>query len=171
TLVEQQFFCQTCPYVFPITRPYKNVTTFKSKEVDDVLGGEEAWKNVDSTDAGALASQQAINYEGEHQNFGDSARVKEHVQQHLKDIPHPEKMSADDELYYLFSIHDVNKDGHLDGHELREAFIDHSEDGKQTLTLDEIIEMVDHVLNEDDMDNDGMISWEEYLLSRKYHSE
>jgi len=87
-------------------------------------------------------------------NFSLLKCVPRHVQQHLKDIPHPEKLSADDELYYMFSIHDVNKDGHLDGHELREAFVDHNEDGKQTLSLDEIIEMVDHVLEEDDMDNE-----------------
>jgi len=47
---ENQFFCQTCPYQFAITRPYKNETKLKRKEVDDVLGGEEGWKNVDSTD-------------------------------------------------------------------------------------------------------------------------
>ncbi|RIA98119.1 putative Rpc11-DNA-directed RNA polymerase III subunit C11 [Glomus cerebriforme] len=48
---EQSFFCQTCPYVFPIgNKEYKNRTTLKRKEVDDVLGGEEGWKNVDSTE-------------------------------------------------------------------------------------------------------------------------
>ncbi|CAG8505971.1 3563_t:CDS:2 [Acaulospora morrowiae] len=53
---EQSFYCQTCPYVFPIgskigQQIYKNRTILKRKEVDDVLGGEEAWKNVDSTEA------------------------------------------------------------------------------------------------------------------------
>jgi hypothetical protein len=76
---EQSFICQTCPYVFPIGSKevnnhnkilmvllimkffilrilcsfffqYKNRTTLKRKEVDDVLGGEEGWKNVDSTE-------------------------------------------------------------------------------------------------------------------------
>ncbi|CAG8829851.1 3174_t:CDS:2 [Gigaspora margarita] len=53
---EQAFYCQTCPYIFPIggrggKSLYKNRTTLKRKEVDDVLGGEEGWKNVDSTEA------------------------------------------------------------------------------------------------------------------------
>ncbi|KAJ1957999.1 putative Rpc11-DNA-directed RNA polymerase III subunit C11 [Linderina pennispora] len=40
--------CQTCPYQFPIRRQMISRTILKRKEVDDVLGGEEAWKNVDS---------------------------------------------------------------------------------------------------------------------------
>ncbi|KAJ2717862.1 RNA polymerase III C11 subunit [Coemansia sp. Benny D115] len=40
--------CQTCPYMFPISKPYISRTILKRKEVDDVLGGEEAWANVDS---------------------------------------------------------------------------------------------------------------------------
>ncbi|KAG4106694.1 putative Rpc11-DNA-directed RNA polymerase III subunit C11 [Neocallimastix lanati (nom. inval.)] len=47
----QEFYCQTCPYVFPIIRPQTQVTHFKRKEVDDVLGGAKAWENVDSTEA------------------------------------------------------------------------------------------------------------------------
>ena len=62
-----------------------------------------------------------------------------------------EDLTEDDELYYLFSIHDVNHDGYLDGHELREAFTD---DGSTSMTIEEITEMTDHVLLEDDMDNE-----------------
>ncbi|PKC10444.1 hypothetical protein RhiirA5_355443 [Rhizophagus irregularis] len=78
-------------------------------------------------------------------------------------------MTDDDDLYYLFSIHDVNRDGYLDGHELREAFIDDEFGDSEGLKLEEIVEMIDHVLLEDDMNNDGKISWEEYLLSQSYH--
>jgi len=97
-----------------------------------------------------------INYQGEHNNYGDHAKIRQHVKNHLKDIPVGE-LTDDDELYYLFSIHDVNHDGYLDGHELREAFID-DEFGdfeEQPLKFEEIIEMIDHVLLEDDMNNDG----------------
>ncbi|PVU96478.1 hypothetical protein BB561_001152 [Smittium simulii] len=48
---ESCFVCQTCPYMFPIHRPLVTRTVLKRKEVDDVLGGAEAWKNVDSTQA------------------------------------------------------------------------------------------------------------------------
>ncbi|EPQ27845.1 uncharacterized protein PFL1_04589 [Pseudozyma flocculosa PF-1] len=43
--------CNTCPYEFPIYRQMTTRQHLKRKEVDDVMGGEESWKNVDSTDA------------------------------------------------------------------------------------------------------------------------
>ncbi|KAG9296396.1 hypothetical protein G9A89_014988 [Geosiphon pyriformis] len=120
----------------------------------------------------SVSSQAHINYKGEHSNYGDHSRFKEHVKQHLKDLPHPPDMTEDDELYYLFSVHDINQDGHLDGHELRGAFTDFTaSDQEAVLTLTEINEMTDHVFLEDDMDNDGRISWQEYLLSQKYHEK
>ena len=55
-LVEQgeggsRFYCQTCPYVHDITQTYRKVVPLQRKKVDDVLGGEDAWKNVDQTEA------------------------------------------------------------------------------------------------------------------------
>jgi len=44
-----QFFCKTCDYTFPIMNKVKNVINLKAKQVDDVLGGKEAWENVDQT--------------------------------------------------------------------------------------------------------------------------
>ncbi|CAG8594633.1 2284_t:CDS:2 [Ambispora leptoticha] len=66
-------------------------------------------------------------------------------------------MTETDELYYLFMIHDINQDNYLDGHELREAFTDfdtEDADPKAILTISELNEMIDHVLLEDDMDNE-----------------
>ncbi|CAI5470677.1 unnamed protein product [Closterium sp. Yama58-4] len=48
---EARFFCQTCPYVYGITRKISRRQLVVQKEVDDVLGGEDAWKNVDKTEA------------------------------------------------------------------------------------------------------------------------
>ncbi|KAL7753410.1 RNA polymerase III C11 subunit [Sorochytrium milnesiophthora] len=48
---EQRFFCQSCPYIYPITQAMRTRTPMKRKEVDDVLGGEKAWQNVDSIEA------------------------------------------------------------------------------------------------------------------------
>lgn len=45
-----RFFCQTCPYLHNVKEPMAKSTTLAKKDVDDVLGGEEAWKNVDQTD-------------------------------------------------------------------------------------------------------------------------
>ena len=43
--------CRTCPYEFLLTRKYFERKPMKRKEVDDVMGGEGAWDNVDQTDA------------------------------------------------------------------------------------------------------------------------
>ena len=48
-----KLYCQTCPYVYNINSTIRSRVHITPKEVDDVLGGDEAWKNVDKT-AGAL---------------------------------------------------------------------------------------------------------------------
>lgn len=48
---ELRYFCQCCPYVYNIDRKISKMAPIVKKQVDDVLGGEEAWKNVAKTDA------------------------------------------------------------------------------------------------------------------------
>ncbi|KAG0239715.1 DNA-directed RNA polymerase III subunit RPC10 [Actinomortierella wolfii] len=48
---QQQFYCQTCPYVYAVAKTIVQRKTLERKEIDDVLGGDEAWANVDSTEA------------------------------------------------------------------------------------------------------------------------
>ncbi|XP_019881680.1 DNA-directed RNA polymerase III subunit RPC10 [Aethina tumida] len=45
-----QFTCNLCPVYFPIKSNIVYRNHYKLKEIDDVLGGAEAWKNVDSTE-------------------------------------------------------------------------------------------------------------------------
>ena len=43
------FTCKSCVYTFPIKdKNYSARVELKRKKVDDVFGGEDAWKNVDS---------------------------------------------------------------------------------------------------------------------------
>lgn len=83
-----------------------------------------------------------------------------HIKEHLKDLPvdeaKMENLDEKDTLFYLFSMHDYNKDGFLDGHELRAAFTDfeHDEDVSELISLDEVTDMVDHVLEEDDLNGE-----------------
>ena len=49
TINEFRFFCKTCPYVFKVNQKFESKLHLERKEVDDVLGGEDAWKNVDKT--------------------------------------------------------------------------------------------------------------------------
>ncbi|KAK7091803.1 DNA-directed RNA polymerase III subunit RPC10-like [Littorina saxatilis] len=46
-----RFACNTCPYIRNMTRKLTSRRYPKLKEVDDVLGGADAWKNVDNTEA------------------------------------------------------------------------------------------------------------------------
>jgi DNA-directed RNA polymerase III subunit RPC11 len=50
-----RFFCQTCAYIQNIDVPITKKLPLARKKVDDVLGGEEAWANVDQTDASCPA--------------------------------------------------------------------------------------------------------------------
>eukprot|EP00126_Sphaerothecum_destruens_P008718 Sdes_comp20323_c0_seq2m13998 len=45
-----KFCCECCPYVHCIQSIVEEKIYMKMKELDDVLGGAEAWENVDSTD-------------------------------------------------------------------------------------------------------------------------
>lgn len=44
-----RFCCQTCPYISVITKKISKTMKLKRKEVDDVLGGEDAWAAADRT--------------------------------------------------------------------------------------------------------------------------
>lgn len=46
-----RFFCQTCPYLFQINDKVEKKVPLQRKQVDDVLGGDEAWENVDQTES------------------------------------------------------------------------------------------------------------------------
>ncbi|XP_063928479.1 DNA-directed RNA polymerase III subunit RPC10-like [Zophobas morio] len=43
------FSCRICPVSFPVKRKISNRTYYQVKSVDDVLGGEDAWKHCDVT--------------------------------------------------------------------------------------------------------------------------
>ena len=44
-----RLYCNACPYVQCITERTTVQVALKRKEVDDVLGGEEAWQNARQT--------------------------------------------------------------------------------------------------------------------------
>lgn len=46
-----RFYCQTCPYIYNLKATVSSEVPLEHKAVDDVLGGAEAWKNADQTDA------------------------------------------------------------------------------------------------------------------------
>lgn len=48
---QNRMSCRTCPYQFLITTLIFERTVMKRKEVDDVMGGKDAWANADKTES------------------------------------------------------------------------------------------------------------------------
>ena len=48
---EFRFYCKTCPYIQPIKEKVYVKMDLERKQVDDVMGGKESWKNVDQIEA------------------------------------------------------------------------------------------------------------------------
>jgi hypothetical protein len=46
---KNRFECRSCPYQYVLDKRYYERRTLKRKEVDDILGGADAWNNVDRT--------------------------------------------------------------------------------------------------------------------------
>lgn len=46
---QNAFICSTCPYLYPLQKRYYERKTLQRKDVDDILGGADAWDNVDRT--------------------------------------------------------------------------------------------------------------------------
>jgi len=79
--------------------------------------------------------------------------------------------NSEDDLLYFFTLHDYNKDNELDGNELFASFVDGFDPTiEEKKDIEYIMEWVDHILEEDDIDGNGKISWSEYLASQKYHN-
>jgi DNA-directed RNA polymerase III subunit RPC11 len=49
-----RFECRTCPYQFVIAKRYYDRKPLKLKDVDDVVGGRDAWQNVDQIEGKLL---------------------------------------------------------------------------------------------------------------------
>ena len=109
----------------------------------------------------AVAATKPKDYDGEKSNYinvqKSSKQFKEQLQHQGYDAP-SDKLSSDKDLpldkdsFYFFSMHDYNKDGHLDGHELMLAFNGyHFAEGTENtdkIPLADLESMVDHALEE-----------------------
>ena len=46
-----RFVCPICVYVNDVTKMHASSVKIKKKQADDILGGDDAWENVDRTTA------------------------------------------------------------------------------------------------------------------------
>ena len=56
------FYCEACPYAFPITSPVTAAAPVKRKPLDDILGGDEAWAHVQRADTRCPACAHGVAY-------------------------------------------------------------------------------------------------------------
>ncbi|KAM9316156.1 multiple coagulation factor deficiency protein 2-like [Gastrophryne carolinensis] len=82
-----------------------------------------------------------------------------------------EKASEDELEFYYFTMHDFDHNKFLDGLEIMAALQDSLEEHFSIFTKEEkmkyYIDMTDEVLDQDDLDKDGFLSFVEYMHSQK----
>ncbi|CAD5230146.1 unnamed protein product [Bursaphelenchus xylophilus] len=102
---------------------------------------------------------------GSKDEIADVDHIKHHLGQQI-DMEN-EKMSEEKQRFHYFNMHDLNKDGFIDGLELMGAiFHNDDEDGTgfgRAIPDEDIERMIDPVLEEMDGDKDGLIDFPEYF--------
>lgn len=126
---------------------------------------------------------------------------REHMRHHVKeDFMDPEEKLDDNQLLMqYFRKHDMDGNNKLDGVELLKALTkmneedhdhDHEEeksgeegegekkeetekkdDGSPKFSIEEVIPIIDSILEQDDLDNDGYITWPEFLSRQAQHKQ
>ncbi|XP_067901804.1 multiple coagulation factor deficiency protein 2 homolog [Heterodontus francisci] len=95
--------------------------------------------------------------------------LQEELKHHLGELDLDE-MSVEELEFYYFTLHDFDKNMLLDGLEIMTALGESLEEAlasfatKDVMTL--LIEMTDEVLEKDDVDSDGYLSYYEYMHSQ-----
>ncbi|XP_034238020.1 uncharacterized protein LOC117643301 [Thrips palmi] len=116
---------------------------------------------------------------------------KEHIREDLGDWVTDEaldSMSPEELQFHYFKAHDSDQNTKLDGLELLRAIMHTAEDhdhgehedqeensvqeqAKHPTPIEYYIELIDEVLREDDADNDGYLSYAEYVANRNQSSK
>jgi len=119
----------------------------------------------------------------------DMEKEREHMKSHIRE-EYIDKDKMDDMalLMQYFRKHDYDKNHRLDGNELIKAISrlsdedhDHHDEGEEEearqgadeddgpadMSLADVVPIVDEILREDDKNNDGFISWSEFISRQK----
>ncbi|KAM3717674.1 Multiple coagulation factor deficiency protein [Dirofilaria immitis] len=102
--------------------------------------------------------------------FGEKSAVHDitHIKQHLKEKIDINKVSLDRDLetFHYFRMHDLNKDGKIDGVELIKGLThiheEMSENKGEKISEADLEDMVSITLKNLDIDDDGYITYAEY---------
>ncbi|BFZ07653.1 hypothetical protein BsWGS_10692 [Bradybaena similaris] len=124
-------------------------------------------------------------------SFGDPNVIgdQEHLKQHMQGEVNTDKaMTAEEMEFHYFRLHDTNNDTMLDGLELLKAlshmippmdFAPHEISGKTAVEVEQMknertremmnnyVQIIDNVLTMDDKDQNGYLTYAEYVIARK----
>ena len=95
---------------------------------------------------------------------------KEHLKEDLDGVidKKPEEMTNDELQFHYFRQHDYDKDNSLDGNEIVMSLLHHAKDAPDGANPfnsdDQLSSIVDDVLKQQDKNNDGKISFQEYII-------
>ncbi|KAH3846170.1 hypothetical protein DPMN_088468 [Dreissena polymorpha] len=121
------------------------------------------------------------------EGFGVNPHDAEHIKEHLKDlVDKPKEDMTEEELeFHYFKLHDYDGNNKLDGIKITKAITHfHAEEGEwekdpnaandatakanvKVFTDEEISNIVDMVLKEDDLNNDGYIEYMEFVTAQR----
>uniref|UniRef100_A0A7E5A169 EF-hand domain-containing protein n=1 Tax=Panagrellus redivivus TaxID=6233 RepID=A0A7E5A169_PANRE len=114
---------------------------------------------------------------------GEAVKDSEHIKEHLEGKVDPTaNMTPEQMQFHYFNMHDLDKNGRLDGVELIKAITHfHQEnpnpnrpDAHQPPPLPtelELEQMIDSILKEDDFNSDGFIDYGEFIRAQKQREE
>jgi len=105
--------------------------------------------------------------------FHEHARDKDHIMKDMEGVVNkPESEMSQEELqFHYFKLHDSNNDNLLDGWELMFALNHDHNDAtadKKVMSDTDISDLLDPIFREDDKDQDGFISYAEFMASIKW---
>ncbi|VDM56541.1 unnamed protein product, partial [Angiostrongylus costaricensis] len=113
---------------------------------------------------------------------GEEAKDEQHIKEHLEGKVDPTANMTPEQLqFHYFNMHDLDKNGRLDGVELIKAITHfHMENpGPQQNVHQppllpselELESMIDSILRDDDFNSDGYIDYAEFLKAQKIREE
>ncbi|CAH1791257.1 unnamed protein product [Owenia fusiformis] len=117
-------------------------------------------------------------------DFHDPTKDSNHIKEHYEGIANLDEanMTAEELEFHYFKQHDFDNDSRLDGLEILSALthlmpsdIDERKEGetvedlkaKQEETFQYYVDIIDTVLEEDDINNDGYMTYPEYVIARR----
>nr|AVA09708.1 putative effector protein [Heterodera avenae] len=165
---------------------YQNHLT-NSHQLPSFPGKQEPLQGHHQQQAQQQQQQQQENVGAEHQQQaqfgGEQVKDEGHIKEHLEGKVDPTAHMTPEQLqFHYFNMHDLDKNGKLDGTELIKAIThfhqENASPGHQGASIppplpseNELENMIDSILREDDFNGDGYIDYGEFLKAQKLRED